>query len=161
MDQIKRILFVCMDNTCRSIMAEEVMRSVCRDRKLEIASRGLIVLFPEPLNPKAVAVLTGNQMAPQKECSEGLQESDITEGTLILTMTEKEAQMVKESFPMAENVVSLGAFIGKPGDITEPHGGSLADYGACYEYIDLMVKLAAESLFRSEDNEEKQKTEDE
>ncbi len=148
---INRIVFVCMDNTCRSIMAEAVMRSVCGERKLEIASRGLVVLFPEPLNPKAVAVLKGNQLTPSKDKSEPLTKEDITPETLILTMTSKETEMVKEQFPEEKLVVTLGEFAGKPGDVVEPHGGTLAEYGRCYEYIDLLVKFAAESLFRADD----------
>ena len=156
MIEVNRILFVCMDNTCRSVMAEAVMKSVLKDRKIEIASRGLIVLFPEPLNPKAVAVLKGNQMAPDKTFTEPLEASDITENTMILTMTAKEARMAREKFPDAPFIAALGDFAGKPGDIEEPHGGSLAEYGACYEYIDLLVKFAAEGLFRSPQGKELQ-----
>lgn len=127
------------------------MRSVCGERKIGIASRGLVVLFPEPLNPKAVAVLKGNQITPAKDKSEPLTAEDITPETLILTMTAKETEMVKEQFPDAKLVTTLGEFAGKPGDVVEPHGGTLAEYGRCYEYIDLLVKFAAESLFRADD----------
>ena len=150
MTKIDNIIFVCTDNTCRSIMAEAVMKSVCGERKIHVCSRGLVVLFPEPLNPKAVAIMTGNQMSPQKSSSELLTKEDITPATLILTMTEKEKADVKEEFPQAPYVVTLGEFAGKPGDIEEPHGGTLAEYGACYEYIDLLVKLAAESFFHAQ-----------
>ena len=148
MSAIHRIIFVCTDNTCRSIMAEAVMKSISRGKQLDILSRGLVVLFPEPLNPKAVAVLAGNQLAPGKTSSEALAKEDLTEGTLLLTMTGKEAAQVKESFPRASLVYTLGEFAGKPGDVEEPHGGSLAEYGACLEYVDLLVKLAAERLLR-------------
>ena len=47
---------------------------------------------------------------------------------------------------------TIGDFAGKPGDIGEPHGGTLAEYGACYEYIDLMVKIAAEIIYRGEES---------
>jgi len=126
------------------------MKSVCGERKINVCSRGLVVLFPEPLNPKAVAIMTGNQMAPAKESSELLCREDVTPGTLILTMTAKEKAEVREQFPNAPYVMTLGEFAGKPGDIEEPHGGTLAEYGACYEYIDLLVKLAAESFFHAQ-----------
>ncbi len=148
MEAYRRIVFVCMDNTCRSIMAEAVMKSVCQEERIEIASRGLVVLFPEPMNPKAVAVLKGNQMSPAKEMSEPLRAEDITEWTVVLTMTAHERDMVRERFPEAGYVYTLGEFAGQAGDIEEPHGGTLADYGACYEYIDLLVKLVAETLFK-------------
>ena len=150
MKKIDNILFVCTDNTCRSIMAEAVMKSVCGERKISVGSRGLVVLFPEPLNPKAVAIMTGNQMSPAKASSELLVSEDITDTTLILTMTAREAALAKERFPDAPYIMTLGEFAGKPGDIEEPHGGTLAEYGACYEYIDLLVKLAAESFFREQ-----------
>ena len=124
------------------------MKSISRDSQTEIFSRGLVVLFPEPLNPKAVAVLAGNQLAAGKTSSEALSAEDLTDSTLVLTMTDKEAAMVKESFPRAKLVYTLGEFAGKPGDVEEPHGGSLAEYGACLEYVDLLVKLAAERLMR-------------
>ena len=65
------------------------------------------------------------------------------------SMTEKERQMVTERFPEAPMVFTLGAFAGRQVDIEEPHGGTLAEYGACYEYLDLLVKLAAELIFKS------------
>ena len=148
MAAIRKILFVCMDNTCRSVMAEAVMKSVWRGPKLSIASRGLVVLFPEPLNPNAVAVLTGNQMAPEKTATEALSAADLEEGTLVLAMTSREAAKVREDYPGASLVYTLGDFAGKPGDIEEPHGGTLAEYGACCEYIDLLVKLVVERLLR-------------
>lgn len=153
MDPVRKVLFICKENDCRSIMAEAVMNAVKGDRELIVESRGLVVLFPEPLNPKAVAVLKSNQMEPAKKYSqEFVPEEDVTEGTLILTMSDREKALVLEQssrFPVPAAVWTLGEFSGKPGDIPTPYGGTLADYGAYYEYIDLLVKMAAEKLFRS------------
>ena len=33
-------------------------------------------------------------------------------------------------------------------------GGTLADYGACYEHIDLLTKVAAEIIFQEEDKDD-------
>ena len=143
-----KIIFVDTDNTCRSIMAEAVMNSVNRNDLIEVSSAGLIVLFPEPVNPKAVAILKGYQLLPAKQYSEELTQELIGPDTLLLTMTEYETRQVKKRFGEDVNVTSIGLFCGQYGDIEEPHGGTLADYGACYEYIDLVVKVAAEILFR-------------
>lgn len=149
----RKIVFVCTDNTCLSIMAEAVFKSIASSTR-EIISRGLVVLFPEPLNAKTVAVLKGNQLEPAKDNSEPLTAEDIEgDGVLVLTMTEHGAQTVRERFGDGVEVYSLGSFTQRPGDIVEPHGGSLADYGACYEYIDLLVKMAAENINQRESQE--------
>lgn len=150
MPMYDQVIFVCTDNTCRSIMAEAVMNSIRKKHPVKIMSRGLVVLFPEPMNPKAVAILKSYQMEPAKESSEALSREDLTEATLVLTMTEYECEQARELLGTAENIYAIGDFVGKPGDIEEPHGGTLAEYGACYEYIDFMVKIAAEIIFRGE-----------
>jgi len=148
MGKYSKVIFVSTDNTSRSILAEAVMNSVNKKKVVEVCSRGMVVLFPEPMNPKAVAILKGNQMEPSKTSSEQLMESDLTEGTLILAMTAYECALAREKFAGKAEIYTIGEFVGKPGDIAEPHGGTLAEYGACYEYIDLMVKIAAEIIFR-------------
>ena len=57
----QRIVFICMDNTSGSIMAESIFNSVMEqlapEQQIGVCSRGLVVLFPEPLNPGVVQVL--------------------------------------------------------------------------------------------------------
>ncbi len=149
-----KILFIGTDNVCRSVMAETILDSVKGDLPVTIQSRGLVVLFPEPINPKVVAVLKGNEMTPVKEYSEQfVPETDAQDGTLILAMTEKEKQQVlakADQFAGAAEVYTLGEYIGQSGDVNTPHGGTLADYGAYCEYIDILVKMLAEKLFKED-----------
>lgn len=142
-----RIIFVCSDNTSRSIMAESVMNSVKKE-EVEILSRGLVVLFPEPINPKVIPILKNFDLAPCKESSEELVAADLAPCTLVLAMTKREKASILHKFPNFEEVYTIGEFVGSEGDIEEPHAGSLADYGASYEYIDFVVKMLAEKLFR-------------
>lgn len=143
----EKVIFACMDNTCRSIMAEAVFASVNKKGIMQVCSRGLAVLFPEPVNPKAVAVLRSNGLAPEKESSQELTAADLTEGTIILTMTDKEKRVACEMFPDYEEIYTIADFTGQEGNIEEPRGGALSEYGACCEYIDFTVKMAAEKLF--------------
>lgn len=54
MNRFNKVIFVCMGNTCRSPMAATIMSNLMPEMRSE--SRGMVVLFPEPYNPKAVAV---------------------------------------------------------------------------------------------------------
>lgn len=147
MKQYQKLIFVCTENTCRSMMAETIFNSI-EKAPVKACSRGLVVLFPEPMNPKAVAVLKSHQLECKKECSEPLCAEDIEPDTLILTMTEREVVGVKECLPEEEyDVSTIRAFTGQKGDVAEPHG-ALTEYGVLYEHIDLLVKMIAEILLK-------------
>ena len=141
-----RVIFVCQDNTSRSIMAEAIMNSIKKE-DIEVMSRGAIVLFSEPINPKVVPILKNYQLEPAKESSQELVPVDIAPCTLVLTMTVKEKKIIEEKFPKYPDIYTMGEFSGQEGDIEEPRSGNLADYGACYEYIDFIVKMIAEKIF--------------
>ena len=53
-------------------------------------------------------------------------------------------------FAVPAAIGTLGEYAGERPDVGSPYGGSLADYGAYYEYIDILVKMAAEKLFKEE-----------
>ena len=54
---ITKLIFVCTENTYQSPIAETIFKNINRDLDLLVCSRGLVVLFPEPVNPKAETVL--------------------------------------------------------------------------------------------------------
>ena len=57
MANFSRILFVDEANTDLSVMAAALFSQLRGERPVEIDSRGLVVLFPEPVNAKAEAAL--------------------------------------------------------------------------------------------------------
>ena len=56
----KKLIFVDTNDNCRAPMAELILKRKFLTNPLSIESRGLVVLFPEPLTPKAEAVLSNN-----------------------------------------------------------------------------------------------------
>ena len=58
--QYNKIIFVSTSDTCRGPVAAAIMRSMPDMEDTQIISRGVVSLFPEPVNPKAVAVAKGN-----------------------------------------------------------------------------------------------------
>ena len=56
MDRYNKLIFVSTGGTCRSILAKAIYNNIPGDNKLEAGARGFVVLFNEPVNPKAVAI---------------------------------------------------------------------------------------------------------
>lgn len=137
-----KLLFVCNGGTCRSPMAKAIFESMELKRPVRMEARGFVSLFPEPLNQKTEAILVANGLKLDGYSSEELREEDITDNTLILTMDESLRKKVCEKFPEHADTYNYMDFIGQHGDIYNPYGDSLADYGACYTQL----KEAAEKL---------------
>ena len=64
---------------------------------VEIGARGMIVLFPEPLNQKAEAVMISNGINLEGYMSAQLTEEDFTEDTLVLVMEHAQLEKVLEN----------------------------------------------------------------
>lgn len=136
----QRLIFVCTGNTSRSPMAKAIYDRMDEVKQLEVLSRGLVVLFQEPANPKTCAVLKNNNLDLDGHSSTELTEEDITEDTIILTMSEKLRDSVKEKFPNAKRVYAMKEFIGEEGDVIDPYGKTLSDYEDCFDEISKIVK---------------------
>lgn len=146
MIEFDKIIFVCTGNTCRSPMAEAIYRSLTEDSQLPAISRGTVVLFSEPSNPKADMVLSNHNLALESHVSRQLEAEDITEDTLVLTMTERQKQHVREAYPISDHVYTLKEYNGESGDVVDPYGGTLMDYEDCYNELIRLIKKTVYKL---------------
>lgn len=152
MKRYRKVILAGADNTCESIMAEAIFRNIAGKRPLDIISRGLVVLFPEPVNPKAIAVLEENHLQASKNYSEKLTMEDITADTLILALREAQVQKIAAVLNPACDIATLRGFVGYKGD-TETPSGDLSNYQDAFENLDLLVKAAAQLIFEPIDEE--------
>ena len=143
----RKLIFVCRDNSCRSPIAAAIMREINNIPELEIISRGIIVLFPEPYNPKARAILASNNIILENGTSIGLEGSDFTEDTLVLTMDRDEKQKVQSEFENNQNVYTIMEFAGGSGDIFDPYGGDSDVYALFFESIKTWVTQVHNTLY--------------
>lgn len=136
----KRLIFVCRSNTSRSPMAEAIYKSMEDSSDIEVLSRGSVVLFSEPINPKAEVVLNNHNLAIIEHNAKQLKEEEITDDTLVLTMSETLKVEVIQEFPNTMNLYTLPEFVGESGDVVDPYGGTLAEYEACFTELVRLVK---------------------
>jgi len=147
----KKVLFVCRTDTCRGPVAAAIFNRDTFGREIKAESRGLIVLFPEPANPKAVAVAKSRDIHLENHKTKQLKAEDFAEDVLVLVMGEKSKAAIYEDFLEAVNVYTLKEFIDEVGDIGNPYGGDLQTYGEFYDDMEQVIAKVIYKLFK-EDN---------
>jgi Protein-tyrosine-phosphatase len=156
MKRFSQIVFLCTTNTFLSPVAEGIYRKNSTEWMPQAISRGLVVLFEEPINPKCNVLLTqsGFRISGHGQ-SRQLMPEDLKEGSLILTMTLSEKVKLIEEFSYEENVYTIGEFVGSDTDILEPVEEEA--YKACADELITRVNLVIhkiEELYWEEDGEE-------
>lgn len=150
-----RILIVCSGNTCRSPMAEVILKKEI-DRSgisgIEVMSAGIISPGGEPMNPKSAEVLAakGYGVCPVFR-STALSSLKLEDFDKILCMTQDQRAYIAGRYPeVAGRTRTLALTAAGYGvDISDPFGGSLETYLKTFEEIHgavakLMVELKEE-----------------
>lgn len=134
-------------------MAVGILKEQTLKHPVEVEARGMVVLFPEPLNQKAEAVMISNGINMEAYMSKQLTEEDFTESTLVLVMEQNQREKVLEKYENArpEDVYVLTELTGDELEILDPYGGTLQSYGLCYETMRKTIRKLAALLNETED----------
>jgi protein-tyrosine phosphatase len=147
---LKKILFVCTGNTCRSPLAEGIARKIFPDRtsiSVEVSSAGSSAAEGVGASEHAVEVASRHGVDLSGHRSRLLNRTRVTESDLIVTMSEKHRSTVGAIDPDALNhTVLLTDFCGDGGDVPDPIGGRLEEYERTYDLIERCVEEMAARL---------------
>lgn len=119
---MKTILFVCTGNTCRSSMAEGILKHMIKNRKdklgkVQVISAGTYAWEGDQVSPKAVEVLKERGIDIEGYRSTPLTPGIIKEADLVLTMTMSHKAAVLQMCPQHEDrVFTLKEYILNNGD---------------------------------------------
>jgi len=145
---VKRILFVCYGNLCRSVLAEAVMKRLQRDRGLghiAVASAGIGALpdYPAPRPIVEVAREYGLDVSGHR--SRPMSPFLLDWADIVLTMESYMRDEIHRMWPQRnlDKVFLLGGFA--PGnssakEIDDPYGGSADDFRRCFQEIEISVQ---------------------
>ena len=137
---MKKILFVCTGNTCRSPMAEVIFRDLVEKeglKDIEVMSAGIFAVPEDRANPNAIDVMKKRGLSLENHKSTMLTADILEEADLILTMTIGHKEVILQNYPeLEEKIFTLKEYVNNPEDIknandiniSDPFGQSIAIY---------------------------------
>lgn len=142
----RRIIFVSGTDSARGPMAAELLRNQDLKQEYVIDSQGMVVLFPEPANQKAEAIMKSFQMTLEKHISQMFDGENIMDDTLVLTIDENQKRKILTDYAQVKNVFTLNEFVQDDIEIPDPYGGPLAAYGECCEVLKKLIERLTDKL---------------
>ena len=140
---MKKIIMVSTNNTCRSFIAESVLRQYLKEahqEDIEVISRGLVVLFPEPVHPKAADMVRNSGIEILDFQSHQLLQEEVETSDLILTMTEEQKEKVLEEYHGYKEVATINEYARIAGAVIDPYGMGDDDYERCFIQITRLIQ---------------------
>jgi protein-tyrosine-phosphatase len=146
---LKKILFVCSGNTCRSPLAEGIAsKTFSNTSDLKVSSAGTSALDGLPASSLAVEVAKKNSIDLSSHMARLLSRTLVKEADLIVTMSSKHRETVGviEPSALAYTCVVTDFCDEEEGDIVDPIGMGMVAYEATYSMIEKCVKRMKEKL---------------
>ena len=154
LQQYRRIIFVSGTDSARGPIAAELLRHQDLLQEYVVDSRGMVVLFPEPVNQKAEAVMRSAGMTMENHFSQQFDGESIPDDTLVLALEEGQKVKLRAEYENIKNIFTLNEFAQDSLEIPNPYGKPLAAYGECLEALRKLTGALAETLNSMAEGEE-------
>lgn len=133
---MKKILFVCTGNTCRSPIAQGLFQKmVGYNHEYDVASAGLHAVLGLAASSLSLAVLAEQGIDFSRFRSQPVTSSLIEQATHVFTMTQNHLRELIRLYPQHQKKFFLLNEGITTNDISDPIGGNLETYQECCETI--------------------------
>lgn len=148
---MKRVLFVCTGNICRSPMAALLFEHEAHQHGESdfwiVESAGTWALEGQPTTNYALEMMARRGLELGGHRAHMITRSDMHHADVIVVMTENHRQALAAEFPrQREKIHLLTEVEGGRHDIADPYGGQLNEYEACANELERLVHLGYETI---------------
>lgn len=154
------VLLVCTGNTCRSAMAEGILRSLIPDRRrgdvlVESAGTAGLVGAPPTDHARSVCLKHGIDIGSHR--SSGLTGMVLGRADLVLAMTRAHSEYIESVDPEAAGrTFLLSEFAdGSDVDVPDPIGAPREDYESVFDMMEDYLKKALPAIMKLAGEEER------
>lgn len=152
----KKVIFCSSDCTYRAPVAAEILKKNLANMgltgQIEVIAKGVLVMFPEPVNGKAIAIGKSRGYDFSKCRASAISNQDFSSDTVVLTMTEFNKFKIYDLFVNAINVYTVKEFLGAAGDKEIPFGKGLSSYGESFIQLEELISQVAEKIKEMNEN---------
>ena len=152
MGKIKSILFVCTGTSCRSVIAEGLMRKYLKELGkdyIEVQSAGASAIDLFPPTDETVKVMKENDIDVSGYRSKKVGEELVNKADLILVMEDRHKDFIGRMFPAASSKTHLLKEYGMQEKPNYPEGPNIPDpIGKPIEYYRLSFAVINDQIKR-------------
>ncbi len=148
---MRKLIFICTGNTCRSPLALAAWRALSQEGKtppdIEADSAGLMTTDGQPASRHSIAIAQNWQQDLSSHRSRQLTAEDAENADWLVVMSIMHAHSLREFIGVdPDKIILLGSLDQREGndEIPDPYGGSREAYETCASHIQHAMKKLAQ-----------------